>query len=201
MKLQERQTVNLRFSCNSLTENLRPKHHANCTVNAARFQLSVPQIRQLKESSLRRLSRRHYQDLGEFKKLEALATHRSDARSQFEPAAPVAGCGVRSDSDGPTTLSRTEAGVRKYFESFNQLLRDEYSSAIYTQEDIRDLIHNVPIISAIAELQHMRLMGMTHSPGTSCCCCCCCCWGSCSSCSAVSTRYVNEKYIQWATQQ
>jgi hypothetical protein len=79
--------------------------------------------------------------------------------------------------------------------AFQVLLHDEHSRAIHTPDELKALIHNAPLVTMIAELQHMRLRGLSASPDTSCCCCCCCCWGSCSSCSAVATAYVNESYF------
>ena len=81
-------------------------------------------------------------------------------------------------------------------DAFKVLLFDDHSLMVHTQADLRKLVFNAPLVSAIAELQYMRLEGLTTSPDGSCCCCCCCCWGSCSSCSAVSTKYVNESYRQ-----
>jgi hypothetical protein len=78
--------------------------------------------------------------------------------------------------------------------AFQALLFDQHSTMIHTAGDLRRLVHNMPIVTAIAELQYMRLEGVTFSPDVSCCSCCCCCWGSCSSCSAVSSHFVNESY-------
>jgi hypothetical protein len=79
-------------------------------------------------------------------------------------------------------------------DAFKVLLFDDHSSMVHSQADIRKMIHQAPLVSAIAELQYVRLQGLAMSPGESCCCCCCCCWGSCSSCSATSTKYVNQVY-------
>jgi hypothetical protein len=81
-------------------------------------------------------------------------------------------------------------------DAFRVLLHDEHSMSVHTTEELRALIHNAPIVTTIAELQHMRLRGLSASPDTSCCCCCCCCWGSCSSCSAVATTYLNNEYYE-----
>jgi hypothetical protein len=78
--------------------------------------------------------------------------------------------------------------------AFNVLLTDEHSQMVHTREDIQGLIYNAPVVNLIAELQYMRSIGVAASPGTSCCCCCSCCWGSCSTCSAVSTAYLNRGY-------
>jgi hypothetical protein len=77
-------------------------------------------------------------------------------------------------------------------ESFKGLMIDEYSSMIYSADDVRQLTFNAPLVSAIAELQHMRHLGVPSAD--SCCCCCTCSWGSCSSCSATATTYVNRNY-------
>jgi hypothetical protein len=79
-------------------------------------------------------------------------------------------------------------------DALRALLVDQYSAAVHTPDQIAQFLHNAPVVSSIAELQFMRLQGLTSSPGTSCCCCCCCCWGSCSSCSAVSNTWVNPSY-------
>jgi len=81
-------------------------------------------------------------------------------------------------------------------EAFKVLLFDDHSSLVHSTSDLRELVHNAPLVSAIAELQYMRLEGITFSPDVSCCSCCCCCWGSCSSCSATATKYVNQFYEQ-----
>jgi hypothetical protein len=78
--------------------------------------------------------------------------------------------------------------------AFQVLLHDEHSRAVHTPDELRALIHNAPIVTTIAELQHMRLRGLSASPDVSCCSCCCCCWGCCSCCSAVASTYVNEQY-------
>lgn len=78
--------------------------------------------------------------------------------------------------------------------AFQALLFDQHSTMIHTAADLRRLVNNMPIVTAIAELQYMRLEGVTFSPSTSCCSCCCCCWGCCSSCSAVASHFVNESY-------
>jgi hypothetical protein len=83
-------------------------------------------------------------------------------------------------------------------DAFSVLLFDEHSAMIHSPSDMRTMAFNAPLVSAIAELQYMRLEGITFSPDTSCCSCCCCCWGSCSSCSATATRYANQFY-DWQT--
>lgn len=77
-------------------------------------------------------------------------------------------------------------------ESFKALLVDDYSSMLYSADDVRQLTFNAPLISAIAELQHMRHLGVPTAD--SCCCCCTCSWGSCSCCSATATAFVNTNY-------
>jgi hypothetical protein len=79
--------------------------------------------------------------------------------------------------------------------AFQVLLHDEHSRAVHSPEDLQALIHNAPIVTTIAELQHMRLRGLSASPDVSCCSCCCCCWGCCSCCSAVASSYVSESYF------
>jgi hypothetical protein len=81
-------------------------------------------------------------------------------------------------------------------DAFRALLFDEYSTMIHSPSDLRELAYGAPLVSAIAELQYRRQEGLVHSPDGSCCCCCSCCWGSCSCCSATSTKYVNEAYRQ-----
>src|SRR5208337_4669647 len=92
---------------------------------------------------------------------------------------------------------QTSAGIAT--DAFRALLFDEHSAMIHSPSDMRELAYSAPLVSAIAELQYMRLEGITFSPDTSCCSCCCCCWGSCSSCSATSSRYVNQMY-DWPTE-
>lgn len=83
-------------------------------------------------------------------------------------------------------------------DAFRMLIHDEYSRSKYTDSDVRRMVNDAPLVTAIAEMQYMRLEGLTLSPGTSCCSCCCCCWGSCSSCSAASSKYLSEEqYRQW----
>lgn len=79
-------------------------------------------------------------------------------------------------------------------DAFHGLLFDQHSTLVHTPADMKDLVHLTPVVTAIAELQYMRLEGAIFSPDVSCCSCCCCCWGSCSSCSAVASHYVNESY-------
>lgn len=79
--------------------------------------------------------------------------------------------------------------------AFRVLVTDDHSLAVHSADDVGEFMHQLPIISMIAELQYQRLRGLhTHSLTMSCCSCCCCCWGSCSSCSAVSSAYVNHAY-------
>jgi len=68
-------------------------------------------------------------------------------------------------------------------DAFQVLLFDEYSSSVHTAEEQQNMVHDLPLVSSIAELQYLRLQGLSASPDVSCCCCCCCCWGSCSSCA------------------
>jgi hypothetical protein len=79
--------------------------------------------------------------------------------------------------------------------AFRVLVTDDHSLAIHSSDDVGEFMHQLPIISMIAELQYQRLRGLhTTSITMSCCSCCCCCWGCCSSCSAVSSAYVNHAY-------
>ena len=97
------------------------------------------------------------------------------------------------DSGSENLSSHTAASVAT--DAFKSLLVDDYSSVVYSLEDVRQLAHTAPIISAIAELQHMRHLGTPTA--NACCCCCTCSWGSCSSCSATASTYVNNSYYEW----
>lgn len=79
-------------------------------------------------------------------------------------------------------------------QAFRVLVTDDHSSSIHSPSQIGEFMFQLPVVGMIAELQYQRLRGLASSPDTSCCCCCCCCWGSCSSCSAVSSAYVNPAY-------
>lgn len=68
-------------------------------------------------------------------------------------------------------------------DAFKVLLFDEHSSLVHDPEDQREMVYDLPLVSSIAELQYVRLEGLSASPDVSCCSCCCCCWGSCSSCA------------------
>jgi len=92
----------------------------------------------------------------------------------------------------PNLRSETASGIA--VDAFKSLLVDDYTSLIYSEEDVRQLAHAAPVISAISELQYMRHLGTPTA--NSCCCCCSCCWGSCSSCSATAATYVNSTYYQ-----
>jgi hypothetical protein len=78
--------------------------------------------------------------------------------------------------------------------AFRVLVTDDHSRAVHTAGQVGEFMHQLPIVSMIAELQYSRLRGLAASPDVSCCSCCCCCWGCCSSCSAVSSAYVNPFY-------
>jgi|GEM_PF-4977838 len=78
--------------------------------------------------------------------------------------------------------------------AFRVLVTDDYSSAVHSPDQLGEFMFQLPIVGMIAELQYQRLRGLASSPDTSCCCCSSCCWGSCSSCSAVSSAYVNPAY-------
>jgi hypothetical protein len=77
-------------------------------------------------------------------------------------------------------------------DAFKSLLFDNYSATVHSEAQLREMFHAAPLVTAIAELQHMRHLGLPTA--SSCCCCCSCCWGSCSSCSAVSSANVNLDY-------
>jgi len=68
-------------------------------------------------------------------------------------------------------------------DAFQILLFDEYSSSVHTADEQSNMVHDLPLVTSIAELQYLRLQGLSASPDVSCCCCCCCCWGCCSSCA------------------
>jgi hypothetical protein len=76
--------------------------------------------------------------------------------------------------------------------AFQTLLIDDFASIVYSEDDVRQLAHNAPVITALAELQHMRHLGVPTAD--SCCCCCTCSWGCCSSCSAVADSYLSPAY-------
>jgi hypothetical protein len=78
--------------------------------------------------------------------------------------------------------------------AFKVLVTDDHSSAVHSPDQLREFMHQLPVVGMIAELQYQRIRGLAASPDVSCCSCCCCCWGCCSCCSAVSSAYVNESY-------
>ena len=79
-------------------------------------------------------------------------------------------------------------------DAFKVFLQDEYASGLYSRDQVQKLYGNAPLAHSIAELQHLRMRGLSASPDVSCCSCCCCCWGSCSSCSAATSDYLNQRY-------
>ncbi len=87
-----------------------------------------------------------------------------------------------------------DASVNIATNAFRVLVSDDHSLAVHTAGQVGEFMHQLPIVSMIAELQYSRLRGLAASPDVSCCSCCCCCWGCCSSCSAVSSAYVNPSY-------
>jgi hypothetical protein len=97
------------------------------------------------------------------------------------------------DSGHENISSHTSASIA--MDAFKSLLIDDYTSVIYSLDDIKQLAHTAPVVSAIAELQHMRHLGTPTA--NACCSCCTCSWGCCSSCSATASTYVNNSYYQW----
>ena len=78
--------------------------------------------------------------------------------------------------------------------TFRSLLAGERAQGVYSPEQVRGFLADAPMVRLIAQLQYARHRGLTMSPGNACCCCSCCCWGCCSCSSAVSSRYLSEKY-------
>jgi hypothetical protein len=78
-------------------------------------------------------------------------------------------------------------------EAYHALIVDEFAKSIYTMGEIQQLAHNAPLVSAIAQLQHMRHLGVPTAQ--SCCCCSTCSWGCSCSSSAMASGYVNHSYI------
>jgi hypothetical protein len=78
-------------------------------------------------------------------------------------------------------------------EAYQALIVDEYAKTIYTMGEIQQLAHNMPLVTAIGQLQHMRHLGL--SSAQSCCCCSTCSWGCSCSSSAMASGYVNHSYI------
>jgi hypothetical protein len=94
------------------------------------------------------------------------------------------------EPDLPVSVSAGASAV-----AFRDLLAEEQKAKVYTPAQARGFLTNTPTVRLIAQLQYARLKGLTMSPGNSCCCCCSCCWGSCSSCSAVSSpKYLGGKF-------
>jgi len=106
----------------------------------------------------------------EFARDELLRTNLGDLREDLPRG--------EEPPDFDRTLSETIAT-----DAFQVLLFDEHSSSVHTPDEQNKMVHDLPLVSSIAELQYLRLQGLSASPDVSCCCCCCCCWGSCSSCA------------------
>ena len=78
-------------------------------------------------------------------------------------------------------------------EAYHALIIDDFAKSIYTAAEIQQLAHNAPLVTAIAQLQHMRHLGVPTAD--SCCCCSTCSWGCSCSSSAMASGYVNHSYI------
>ena len=78
-------------------------------------------------------------------------------------------------------------------EAYHALIVDDYARSIYTMGEIQHLAHNMPLVAAIAQMQHMRHLGAPTA--NSCCCCSTCSWGCSCSSSAMASGYVNQAYI------
>lgn len=78
-------------------------------------------------------------------------------------------------------------------EAYQALIIDDFAKSIYTAAEIQQLAHNAPLVTAIAQLQHMRHLGVPTA--ASCCCCSTCSWGCSCSSSAMASGYVNHSYI------
>lgn len=91
----------------------------------------------------------------------------------------------------PVHTSETAASVAS--DAYQLLIVDDFAKSIYTMGEIQLLAHNTPLISAIAQMQHMRHLGLPTA--ASCCCCSTCSWGCSCSSSAMASGYVNQAYI------
>jgi len=80
-------------------------------------------------------------------------------------------------------------------DAYGGFLNDEYASRIYNQEQVRQLAQLGPLITSIAELQHMRHLGVPTA--ASCCCCSTCSWGCSCSSSAMSTAPMRPMALPW----
>lgn len=78
-------------------------------------------------------------------------------------------------------------------EAYHALIVDDFAKSIYTVTEIQQLAHNAPLVTTIAQLQHMRHLGVPTAD--SCCCCCTCSWGCSCSSSAMASGYVNRNYL------
>jgi hypothetical protein len=78
-------------------------------------------------------------------------------------------------------------------EAYQALIVDDFAKSIYTMGEIQQLAHNAPLVTTIAQLQHMRHLG--RPTANSCCCCSTCSWGSSCSSSAMASGYVNYAYV------
>jgi hypothetical protein len=77
-------------------------------------------------------------------------------------------------------------------DAFRSFLVDDHAALVYSEADIRQLALNAPVLSAIAELQYLRHLGVPSA--TSCCCCTTTSWGSCSCSCAVSKSYISPHF-------
>jgi hypothetical protein len=78
-------------------------------------------------------------------------------------------------------------------DAYSALIVDDFAKSIYTAAEIQQLAHNMPLVMAIAQLQHMRHLGVPTA--ASCCCCSTCSWGCSCSSSAMASGYVNHSYL------
>jgi hypothetical protein len=78
-------------------------------------------------------------------------------------------------------------------EAYQTLIIDDFARSIYTADQIQQLAHNAPLVTAIAQMQHMRHLGVPSAQ--SCCCCSTCSWGCSCSSSAMASSYVNHSYM------
>jgi hypothetical protein len=92
----------------------------------------------------------------------------------------------------PDVSVETSADISE--QTFRKLLADEQSSGMYSAEQVRGFLTNVPTIRLMAQLQYARHKGLKMSKVNACCSTCSCCWGCCSCTSAASSSYLSEKY-------
>jgi hypothetical protein len=92
----------------------------------------------------------------------------------------------------PDVSVETSADISE--QTFRKLLADEQSKGMYSAEQVRGFLTNVPTIRLMAQLQYARHKGLKMSKVNACCSTCSCCWGCCSCTSAASSSYLSEKY-------